>query len=88
MDPLDPSVDLCIIQLGKEGTVETAGPQIHPHCHLPPPEWLKMVANEGPRPSTCLVAATGRHRAGVAACGCLTEPHRTPSWVEGWDGYL
>jgi hypothetical protein len=86
-DHLDPSVDLRTDQLYGEGTVRTAQPWIHPHVHLPSVEWLDVATDEGPRPSTHLVAAAGRLHAGVVACGCVSEPHRIPIWVEGRGGY-
>jgi hypothetical protein len=46
-DPSDPGVDLHIIQLCEEGAVGTTWPRIHPHCHLPSPEWLDVVADDG-----------------------------------------
>jgi hypothetical protein len=46
-DPLDPDVDLCIVQLSIEGTVGAIGPWIQPHCHLPPPKWLNTAADKG-----------------------------------------
>jgi hypothetical protein len=48
-DPSDLGIDLCIVQLGGEGAVGTTCPRIHPHCHLPSPEQLDVVADEGPR---------------------------------------
>jgi hypothetical protein len=47
-DSSDLGVDLCIVNLGGEGAVGTTLPEIHPHCHLPSPEWLDAVANQGP----------------------------------------
>jgi hypothetical protein len=48
-DPSDLSVDLRIVHLGIEGAVGTTRPRIHPHCHLPSPEWLDVVADKGPQ---------------------------------------
>jgi hypothetical protein len=48
-DPSDPGLDLRIIQLYDEGTVEATWPRIHPHCHLPSSEWLDTTADEGPQ---------------------------------------
>jgi hypothetical protein len=47
MDPSDPSVDLRIIQLCGEGTIETTWPQIHPHSHLSLAEWLDAMVENG-----------------------------------------
>jgi hypothetical protein len=46
---LDPGVNLCIVQLSREGTVRATGPQVHPHYHRPPPEWLNAMADYGPQ---------------------------------------
>jgi hypothetical protein len=45
-DPLDPSINLRIHQLGREGAVGAVGPWIPPHCHLPSSKWLDVAANE------------------------------------------
>jgi hypothetical protein len=36
-DPLDPGIDLCIYQLGRDGAIGAVGPWIPPHCH--PHHW-------------------------------------------------
>jgi hypothetical protein len=46
-DPLNLSIDLCIVQLNRQGTVETTGPQIHSHGHHPLPELLNVVTYKG-----------------------------------------
>jgi hypothetical protein len=86
-NPSDPSIDLCIIQLYGEGTVGSTWPWIHPHCDLPSSEWLDVAADEGPCPSTCVIVAARRCRAGVAACGCFAKLVRTTIWVEEQGGY-
>jgi hypothetical protein len=47
-EPPNPSVDLHMIQLGRAGAVGINGPRIHPHCHLPSPEWLNATIDEDP----------------------------------------
>jgi hypothetical protein len=49
MDPSDPSVDLHISQLFREGTVRTTWPQAHPHGHLSLAERLIPAAEKGPQ---------------------------------------
>jgi hypothetical protein len=46
---LDPGVDLRIVQLDGEGMIGATGPWVHPHCHLPLPEWQNAVTDEGPQ---------------------------------------
>jgi hypothetical protein len=46
-DPLDPSIDLHIVQLSSEGAVGATGPRIHPHGHRPLSEWLNVAAYKG-----------------------------------------
>jgi hypothetical protein len=48
-DTSDPGINLRIIQLDRDGAVGTAGPRIHPQCHIPPSEWLNATADEGPQ---------------------------------------
>jgi hypothetical protein len=48
-NPSDPSVDLCIAQLCKEGMIGTTWPQIHPHSHFSLMEWLNVAADKGPQ---------------------------------------
>jgi hypothetical protein len=49
MAPQDPGVDLCIVQLRGEGTIETTWPRIPPHSHLSLAEWLEAMADKGPQ---------------------------------------
>jgi hypothetical protein len=48
-DPIDPGVDLRIIQLSREGMVGTTGPQIHPHYHLSLLKWLNAATDKNPQ---------------------------------------
>jgi hypothetical protein len=48
-DPSNLGVDLRIVQFSEEGAVGITWPQIHPHYHLPSPEWLDVAADEGPQ---------------------------------------
>jgi hypothetical protein len=46
-DPSDPSVDLCIAQLCREGTVETTWRRIHQYGHSSLTEWFDLTAKKG-----------------------------------------
>jgi hypothetical protein len=87
-DPSDLGVDLRTVQLSGEGTVGVAQPRIHPHRHFSAVEWLDAEADKGPRLSTHLVVAIGQHLSTHhVTCGCISRPHRTPTWVGEWGDY-
>jgi hypothetical protein len=67
-DPVDPGVDLCIIQFLEEGTVETTWPWVHPHgCRLLM-ERMNPVAEKGSRPSAPPTVIVEQSRARIVAC--------------------
>jgi hypothetical protein len=48
-DPSDLSINFRIAQFDREGMVRAAWSRMHPHWHLPTPEWMVVVADEGPQ---------------------------------------
>jgi hypothetical protein len=46
-DPPNSGVDICIIQLYREGMIETTWYQIHPQSYLALVKWLDAVADKG-----------------------------------------
>jgi hypothetical protein len=71
-DPWNPSVDLHIIQLFREGTVGTIWRWVYLHGHLSLVERLNPTDEKGPRSVALRVAIGERPQAGVVACKGLS----------------